>query len=167
MQERSYSEPIIVETALSRTHYIILYNFLLFYSISFVPIVILYIGVYKFLPPTGFSNLLLIGVFVGYVSYLVITTLYHAFSPKNRMLFLPTRFTFDEDKVLAEAEGSTTTIQWDAFVWWRALIGRYVLFLSFRKIIVIPQSKIPTQAGSAFEWLLHEKVRKKLLMIGW
>jgi hypothetical protein len=79
------------------------------------------------------------------------------------MLFLPARYTFDEEKVIAEAGGSITTVEWDAFTAWRALLGRY--FLSSRKVIAIPQSKIPVQIGSALEWLLHEKIGKMFLVV--
>jgi hypothetical protein len=165
IQKLSFTGPVIVETTLSRVYYIVLYLILFFYNISFFIIIVLYIGIYKFLIPTGFFNLLFRGLFVFYISYIIVSTLYHAYSPKNRALFLPSRYTFDEEKVLIEAGDSTTTVEWDAFTAWRALLGRYFLFLSSRKVIVIPQSKIPAQTGSAFEWLLHEKIGKKYLVI--
>lgn len=164
IQKISYTQPITIETTLSKTTYIMLWLLLFFFNLSFFLLIALYIVIPRFLAPAGFFRLLLIGAVGVYVAFAIMSTGYCALSQKNKTLFLPTHYTFDEEKVVARTESAQTTIPWRSFAVWRGILGNYVLFLSSRKVIVIPRSKIPAQAGSALEWLLRSKIGWKLLV---
>ncbi len=159
--------PLVVESTLSKSVYIKLYLYLffrnkLFFAIFFgfiVLVLLLSIGEASDLPS---FFILLFGILVGaYTVYGVASTLHHAYSPKNENLFLPTHYTFDEEKVVARTGTGQTAIRWDAFVGWRVIAEWYVLFYSARNIIVIPSSAVPAHDVPEFRAFLYEKIGKK------
>jgi hypothetical protein len=82
-------------------------------------------------------------------------------SSKNRNIYVPARYKFEEARVTVETSISKKPLKWDAFVAWKRVGQYYLIYASRRSFLTIPKSRIPAEGVGAFEALLSRKIRKK------
>ena len=97
---------------------------------------------------------LLVAVYGGAVLVSVLTK-------RNRMAYLPVKYSFDDSKVVKETATSSQTLRWDSFARWKKVGAYYLIYQSKRSFFVIPSARIPEGRSGAFEALLGQKIVRK------
>jgi len=78
-------------------------------------------------------------------------------SKENSKFFLPMQFEFNDNVVLVTTPHGKEELNWDTFVKWRFIAGKYVLYVSSHTFFAIKSSNVKDQ--KEFEILLNEKVK--------
>ena len=82
------------------------------------------------------------------------------FSSKNRNIFLPRKFIFEEEIISVDTPIGEESLKWEVFISWKKIAGCYYLVVTKDTGVIIPQSAIPTQDIASFESLLRRKIKK-------
>ncbi len=149
-----------VESQLSKTTYVKLV--LLVYSRKWYFYLILSCLIIILILQLAFQKSLLPfwGLLIFIILVISISILSVALPSKNKNMYLPVKYVFNDDKVNVVSSISTGEVKWDAFVKWQEIANYYLLYVSNQQFICIPKSSIPEQDVTKFETMLSNKIKK-------
>ncbi len=153
--------PIVVKRQLTRQQY---FRFLVSYSYSkwYVLTAIFLAATYAVYAASTGNNILpwAVLVFLFLLFYSPFYALFTVRNKKNRKIFLPITYSFDNEGVTAEMPLGKESVKWGLFRDWKKIGGCYALIISANSLVAIPEVDIPIRDRERFDALLRQKIRE-------
>jgi len=99
--------------------------------------------------------------FILAVVYFLFYILRNSLAPKNKNLFLPATYVFNNKEVVITTPVSHRTIRWNVFLKWKQISGFYLIWVSRSGYLIIPKASIAPELVPALESLLQKKIKTK------